>query len=175
MKKWLLIAVMALVFAGCGTGETDTQNSETSFDAVNHSAKGYLFEYNGVTIGADMEADPIISALGEPDQYFESASCAFEGLDKTYSYGSFEITTYEADGVDYINAIWFNDDLVETKEGVCLFEGMDKMTSTYGENYTKDETGRYTYEKDGMKLKFTVNSEDEIISIGYCSTVLDVE
>ena len=63
--------------------------------------------------------------------------------------------------------------MVETTEGISLFMTKDDMISAYGENYT-EEFGMLVYEKEGMKLNFIV-SEDEITSIEYTSTVLDVE
>ena len=186
--------MFALVMTGCGKEKADdSENNSTVVENQNNQEnqgseskndektdtnkvtepKGYVFEYNGVKIGMDMEAAPIISALGEADSYFEAPSCAFEGLDKTYSYGSFEIDTYEQDGKDYISTVFFCDDLIETPEGVCLFETKADMIKAYGEGF-KEEFGMLVYEKEGMKLKFILEG-DEITSIEYSSTVLDVQ
>ncbi len=195
MKKLVLVLMLALVVTGCGkekTDDTGNNNQPTPVESQNNQEnqgsendnnkadtnkvtepKGYVFEYNGVKIGMDMEAAPIIAALGEADSYFEAPSCAFEGLDKTYSYGSFEIDTYEQDGKDYISTVFFCDDLIETPEGVCLFETKADMIKAYGEGF-KEEFGMLVYEKDGMKLKFILEG-DEITSIEYASTVLDVQ
>ncbi len=193
MKKLVLVLLMALVVTGCGKEKAEddannnqptpvesqnNQGSETKEDGKNDTnkvtePKGYVFEYNGVKIGMDMEAAPIITALGEADTYFEAPSCAFEGLDKTYGYGSFEIDTYEQDGKDYISTVFFCDDLIETPEGVCLFETKADMIKAYGDGF-KEEFGMLVYEKDGMKLKFILEG-DEITSIEYASTVLDVQ
>ena len=191
MKKLWLVLMLAMVVVGCGkeNGENkgteptvtpveqqENQNSGDNKDAVTNKVsepKGYVFEYNGVKIGMDMEAAPIISALGDADTYFEAPSCAFEGLDKTYGYGSFEIDTYEQDGKDYISTVFFCDDLIETPEGVCLFETKADMIKAYGEGF-KEEFGMLVYEKEGMKLKFILEG-DEITSIEYSSTVLDVQ
>jgi len=193
MKKLALVLLMALVVIGCGKEKAgddvnnnqptpvesqNNQGSETKEDGKNDTnkvtePKGYVFEYNGVKIGMDMEAAPIIFALGDADTYFEAPSCAFEGLDKTYGYGSFEIDTYEQDGKDYISTVFFCDDLIETPEGVCLFETKADMIAAYGENYT-EEQGMLVYAKDGMKLKFILEG-DEITSIEYSSSALDVQ
>ena len=149
------------------------QNPGTSSGDLKNEAKGYLFEYNGVTVGMDMEAAPIIEALGEPSSYFEAPSCAFEGLDKMYTYGSFEIDTYELNGKDYISAVLLKDDMIATPEGVSLFMKKADMVKAYGENYT-EEFGMLVYEKDGMKLKFIV-TDDEITSIEYATTALDAQ
>ncbi len=196
MKKLVLVLMFALVMTGCGKDKTEdngnennstvvenqnaqeSQDSETKNDDKTDTnkvtePKGYVFEYNGVKIGMDMEAAPILAALGEADSYFEAPSCAFEGLDKTYSYGSFEIDTYEQDGKDYISTVFFCDDLIETPEGVCLFETKADMIKAYGEGF-KEEFGMLVYEKEGMKLKFILEG-DEITSIEYSSTVLEVQ
>jgi len=191
MKKLMLVLVMALVFTGCGkktkenneTGTTPTpveqQNNQvpdknnSQNDNKGTEPKGYVFEYNGVKIGMDMEAAPIIAALGEANSYFEAPSCAFEGLDKNYNYGSFEVDTYELDGKDYIAGVFFCDDLIETPEGVALFETKADMTAAYGESF-KEEYGMLVYEKEGMKLKFILEG-DEITSIEYASGALDVQ
>lgn len=191
MKKLLLVLMLAMIVAGCGkesgnnnaTDTTPTPVERQDNEGVDENKgseankvtepKGYVFEYNGVKVGMDMEAAPIIAALGEPASYFEAPSCAFEGLDKTYSYGSFEIDTYEQDGKDYISCVFFCDDLIETTEGVALFETKADMVAAYGEGF-KEEFGMLVYESEGMKLKFILDG-DEITSIEYASTVLDVE
>lgn len=185
MKKWILFTTLALVLAaGCGSSDAEemkenkttqtnqSQNNQKETPTENVK-KGYVFEYNGVSIGMDMEASAIIEALGEPEDYFEAPSCAFEGLDKTYTYGSFEIDTYEMEGKDYISCVYFRDDMIETPEGISLFMTKDDMIVAYGENYT-EEFGMLVYEKEGMKLKFIL-TDDEITSIEYTSNVLEVE
>ncbi len=182
MKKWKLMmvsAVLALSFAACGgetqtdanNGESEVQN-DVAEDGAEETAKGYVFVYQDVTISVDALAAPVVDALGEPVSYFEAASCAFEGLDKMYTYNSVEIDTYpDEEGVDRISGIILKDDMVETPEGVCLFETKADMIAAYGENY-KEENGLIVYEKDGMKLCFILEN-DEIVSIEYATTVLD--
>ena len=195
MKKLVFVLLFALLVVGCGkensenkpeggnatsVEQQENKNSEevgkgntAATENKNNEPKGYVFEYNGIKIGMDMEAAAIIDALGEPASYFEAASCAFEGLDKTYGYGSFELDTYELNGKDYIAGIFFVDDLIETPEGVCLFETKADMTAAYGEEYI-EEFGMLVYEKDGTKIKFILEG-DEITSIEYASSVLDAQ
>lgn len=177
MKKWLCICLVAAVFSmtACGSDDaSDNSGNKTGENkTISHEAKGYVFEYNGVKIGADMDAAAIVSAIGEDEtkSYYEAPSCAFQGLDKVYGYGSFEINTYELDGKDYVSSVLFKDDTVSTKEGVSLFMTKDDMVKAYGSDYS-DEQGMYVYEKEGMKLKFLIENE-EITSIEYASTILD--
>lgn len=183
MKKAVLLCLTACtIFVGCGINDTDSipagtestvqeENSTPEETDAQEEIKGYIFESNGVDVVIDAEAAPIIDALGEPLSYFEAQSCAFQGMDKMYTYVGFEINTYEEDGVDYISSVRLKDDTVQTQEGVCLFMTMEDMTAAYGEDYA-DEKGMYVYEKDGMKLKFII-FDNEITSIEYASMFLD--
>lgn len=133
--------------------------------------KGYAFIYDGVVIEMDADAEPIIEQLGEPDFYFEAPSCAFEGIDKIYTYGSFELDTYPTDEKDYVSTVIFKDDTIATSDGIGIGDPVEKMEEVYGTDWT-DENGMYVYEKDGMKLCFIVE-DDHIVSVEYRSTVID--
>lgn len=181
MKKGIIaVLISMLVLTACAGKEDDVSNNnpvETEEQNTNggnseaNTEKGYVFEAGAVTIGVDMDMAPIAEALGEPTSYFEAASCAFEGLDKTYTYGSYQITTYPQDDKDYISSILLKDDLVSTKEGVSLFMTEQDMIAAYGENSTQIN-GATVYEKDGMRLAFILE-DGEITSIEYQSAVLD--
>ena len=188
-----LLLVTMLILAGCGgndassdniannnsgnAGAADTQISTEANVTENDTEaapalSGYVFSHNGVDFTVDMEANGVITALGEPASYYEVPSCAFEGMEKIYDYTSFEITTYEVDDVDYIANIYLKDDLVETPEGISLYMTSADLTEAYGDNYTVAE-GQYVYAKDNTKLIVIVNPDLEIISIQYASTFLD--
>ena len=77
ISLFLLAAIMLLSLVGCGSTDIDPQE------------ENFSFTYNGIKITLGAEAAPIIDALGEPRSYTEEPSCAFEGMDKTYYYGSF--------------------------------------------------------------------------------------
>lgn len=146
--------------------DLDTQTQE---EAVEY--KGYTFCCNDVVIEMDAEAAPIVEKLGEAVSYFEAPSCAFEGIDKMYTYNGFELDTYPMNGTDYVSAVIFKDDVVATPEGVSIGDSAEKITETYGEDMT-EEKGMTVYVKDGMKLCFII-AGDSIVSIEYRSTVLD--
>ncbi|HBG77138.1 MAG TPA: hypothetical protein DDW86_09305, partial [Clostridiales bacterium] len=65
--------------------------------------EGYSYEYNGIKIPMNVDAAPIVKKLGKPANYFEAASCAFQGLDKVYTYSNFEIGTYPKGDKDFIS------------------------------------------------------------------------
>ncbi len=96
------------------TGKQEDIQNDTA--QVSDSTKGYAFIYNGVSVTMDADAAPIIEKLGEPASYFEAASCAFEGLDKMYTYSGFEIDTYPVGDKDYVSSVILKDDSVSTAE-----------------------------------------------------------
>ncbi len=190
MKKILAVTMAAalLLLAGCGDSEKvisgdvvnvstggqqettgETESVQPPEQQAQTAAKGYVFMTGGITVEMDGDMNPILAALGEPVSYFEAASCAFEGLDKTYTYNGFEIDTYPAQDKDLISAVILKDDSVTTAEGICIGDSLEKVQGAYGEG--EQENGMVVYEKDGMKLCFILQ-EDSIVSIEYRSTAL---
>lgn len=149
----------------------ETEPNTGSTEAAVAEYKGYALIYNGVAIEIDADAAPIVEQLGEPDSYFEAPSCAFEGIDKIYAYGSIELDTYPMEQKDYVSTIVFKDDIITTTEGIGIGDTVEKMESVYGTSWT-DADGMAVYEKDGMKLCFILEG-DHILSVEYRSTVID--
>lgn len=184
------LAVGMLFVAGCGNEEKVIQGNvqnvvtgeEQPGDAgeeqqgrqeknENGAPKGYVFTYNGTVVEMDAKAESVVEKLGEPASYFEAASCAFEGLDKVYTYSGFELDTYPVGDADHISAVILKDDSVATTEGVSIGDSLEKLEQAYGTD-SSSEGGMLVYGKDGMKLCFILQ-DDEIISIEYRSTVLE--
>lgn len=162
MKKvntWLLGLLALLCLAGCGTGET--------------GESGFLFTYNGCTIAMNGAAAPVIAALGEPESYTEAASCAFDGLDKTYGYGSFYMTTYPAGEQDYVYSVWFVDDGAATAEGIRIGDSRAEVEKAYGEKYF-DGVNAFTMVKGGTKLTIILTN-GAVSSIQYEAEPDDVK
>lgn len=188
----VLILSAALLLAGCGNdakvieGEVKTSGGENSEETAQAGGeetpeeaaagqeaahKGYVFIYNDIVMEMDAEASAVLEQLGEANSYFEAPSCAFEGIDKMYTYGSFELDTYPTGDKDYISAVIFKDDTITTPEGVGIGDSREKLTEAYGDGGA-EEAGMIVYRKDDMKLCFIIQ-DDSIASIEYRSTVLD--
>ncbi len=149
MKKIAIIFILILL-TGCVSKNTDIKHTPDKYE-------GFLFEYNGVEIKLNENAAGLTDKLGEPSEYFEAPSCAFEGLDKFYYYSSFEINTYELNDTDYISQIILKDDSISTPEGIYIGDGIDKAKGVYGEIYT-EENNFYTYTKGKTKLQFITDN-----------------
>ena len=151
----LLAAAMLLCFAGCQPAQTENpQNKEPVQDS-------YSFVYNGTTIALHAPAEAIVAALGEPKKYSESTSCAFEGLDKSYGYGSFYLETYPLGDKDYVYGWYFVDDMVENAEGICIGSTKADVEAAYGaENYN----GTNAFEMTKGSGKLTVILENDVVT-----------
>lgn len=187
MKKKICVLAMAAVMAAgvvaCGNdvkviskdGTTQQTVEATGESSGAETLKGYVFEAEGtegtVSVTTDIEMASVLEKLGNPVKYFEAASCAFEGLDKIYTYQHFEINTYPNGEKDIISSIVLKDDLIETPEGLAI--GMTKadMEAAYGTDY-EEKGNMCVYTKDGMHLSVLVEN-GVISSIEYGSGVLD--
>lgn len=178
MKKWIGIVLTAgmVMLTACGgepqgSSEAVQGSGSSGAQGTAVSKKGYVFTYNGTTVSVDQDMADVLKGLGEAASYFEAPSCAFEGLDKVYTYNGFTIDTYPQDGKDLVSAITLTDDIVTTAEGVYNGSSLADVTAAYGTDYA-EEGGMVVYKKDGMKLCFIVQ-DDVVTSIQYLSTVLD--
>ena len=146
-------------------------NSTAPVHTNNTSVDDFVFEYKGIRISPDMNTNEFLADLGEPLHYYEVKSCAFEGMDKIYTYTSFEISTYPNGANDLVSSIYFKDDTVTTEEGAYLGMAKADVLALYGSNYT-ESAGAYVYSKGGMELHFIFDGET-LASIEYVTTVLD--
>lgn len=162
MKKFILIVTvlcLTLSLAACGSGSETGGN--TSGNTITVPEDTFTFEYKGTKIQFHAEAAPIIAALGEPVKYTESASCAFQGLDKSYYYGSFYLETYPVEDKDYVYGWWFADDSVSTEEGIYIGAPQANVEKAYGtEGY--NGSNAYTIKRDSGSL--TIILKDGVVS-----------
>ena len=175
-----LTAATVLSLAGCGGSKTEgsppssvpySNISEAPVTSKNAQSEtishGFTFVHQGVRIDIDAEASSIIRALGEPVSYFEAASCVFDGQDKMYTYGSFELDTYPTDGKDYVSAVIFRDDSIATAEGLMIGDSVKTLRQVYGEPSSSSEA-LIAYEAGSMELRFILEG-DAIAAIEYIS------
>ena len=103
-------------------------------------------------------------------KYTESASCAFEGLDKSYYYGSFYLETYPQGEEDFVYGWWFADDTVTTPEGIYIGSSKADVDAAYGaENFN----GTNSYDiKDGNG-KLTIILENDVVTSSQYNLVVE--
>ena len=171
MKKLfviLLTGCLLLSLAACGSTPSatpDPSNPGQPSVPVIEKDQNFSFTYKGTQISLHAEAAPIIAALGEPVKYTEAASCAFNGLDKSYYYGSFYLETYPVDGKDFVSGWWYADDSVSTAEGIYIGATKAAVEKAYGtEGY--NGTNAYTVSKEAGTLTIILEN-DAVSSIQY--------
>ena len=160
MKKILIFSLVALmtlsIFCGCDGPQIDGKPK-------------YSFFVGETEIFPGDEAEVILAALGEPKAYDESPSCAFEGLDKVYTYSGFEIQTFTEGGKDYVYIISLTNDLVKTPEGISIGASKTEVIAKYGDKYTSVGENMQ-YEAENCTLQF-IFRDGKVSSIKYTAKV----
>ena len=159
MKRRIALLIVAALLLVCFAGCQDTPAAPTG------PVEEYTFTYKNTEVKLNALAAPIVTALGEPFTYSETTSCAFNGLDKTYGYGSFYIQTYPKDGQDYIYRWWFVDDLVANAEGIRITSTKAEVEKAYG-TAGFDGKNSYTMKQGNGKL-IIILENDAVSSIQY--------
>ena len=183
MKKIFTLALvlaMALSLTACGGGDKPAA-SQPSASAPAQSTPApsapaqstpevklpdaYVFQADGKSVAVNADMADVLAVLGEPASYFEAESCAFNGLDKTYTYSGFVITTRPDGDKDFVNSILLTDDSVTTPEGIYLGSTKSDVLAAYGSE-GEDLGALVTYTKGDCVLNF-VFTDDKVISIEY--------
>ena len=146
-------------------GGDNTADDTPATDGV----QGFLFTAYGQDIYVCAEAAPILAELPEPRDVFESPSCAFEGVDITYFYPGFELTTYPENGKEHVLSVVLTDDSVTTPGGVYLGGTLSGIEKAYGADYTENGS-QVTYSNGRGDLVFSLEG-DVIIGIMYTLVV----
>ena len=162
---------LAAVLASCSApGQVEAQRSpgntpSTSGQTVQAEDGGYVFTApSGCTVAIDDDMAQVLEELGEPQSYFEAASCAFEGLDKTYTYSGFTIIT-RPEETDLVTSILLTDDSTATPEGIYIGSPAESVTAAYGAADKQADT-LLSYTRGGTTLNFILNN-GVVISIEY--------
>ncbi len=129
------------------------------------AAKPYGATINGVNIELDAEANPLLLRLGTHSTYDQSPTCAFEGYDKVYGYGSFEVETYTLGGIDYIRAVHLLDDTQATRKGISVGATVEAVKEAYGDPSRETSLG-LMYTSEETVLEFLIR-DGKVTNINY--------
>lgn len=181
MKKLmtiLLAAALLLILAACGEqktpGETTvpvetTVPGETTVPVettVSQTEEVFAFQANGAEIIPGTAFDP--SVLPATDNVYTIPSCAFEGTDNVYNYGSYEIIAYNEGEGEVVYSVYFIDANLTTPEGLAIGDDAAKVTQLYGEGSVNGT--EITYRK-GNTLLVVILDGDFVASIEYREAV----
>ena len=162
MKKLLLVilsAIMLLSFTACGEDKKTGDNQNKPVNDTNVASHSFTYKDAKIEMGA--EANDVLAKLGDAKSVSEQRSCAFDGMDKTYYYGSLYVTTYPDQGKEFFYNAWFVDDSVTTEEGIYIGSPKADVDNAYGaEKY--NGLNAYMIEKGNSKL--TIIIKDDVVS-----------
>ena len=159
MKKFIAAACIAMLcLVGCT--KQDGQTTENAYVV------------SGVTLVPGINFTQIKDSLPEPVKYQEAASCYFDGLDKVFTYDTYEVRTYPVSGSeDNIQDICVTGGDVKTDKGIGIGSTLSEVLKAYGDDYTL--TGKmYRYYYDGAKYVYFFILDDAVKYYGYA---MDVE
>ncbi|TFG82078.1 MAG: hypothetical protein E4G74_03235 [Erysipelotrichales bacterium] len=158
MKHKIITILFVFLLIGCNSNKKAIDKTDE-----------YYFKIADHEIAMGQEAAAVVASLGEPIDRYSSPSCAFEGEDTVYDFGSYQITTYLSDGIEKFTGFYLIDGTVSTKEGIHIGSSYDEMVSIYGNDYV-ETYGAYTYSRGLTDLSFVIIN-DEITSISYLYAV----
>ncbi|MDR1003352.1 MAG: hypothetical protein LBL82_08840 [Oscillospiraceae bacterium] len=167
MKKFtamLIAALMLVTLFACGGDATDDNPPAGNVK----TEKGFCFVSGETEIYPNDEAAAVIEALGEPKSYFEDPACAFDGVDKVYTYGGFQLRTYTIGETDYVFRVDIIDDTVATPEGLEIGADPAKITELYGE--VENDGVLYKYTKGDSTFSVVVK-DGAVASISYVAVL----
>lgn len=150
MKKIFWAIVLIMLISGCTQKTAEVE---------------YSFEINGLEVTMGEIAEGFLSKTGTPKEQYSAPSCAFDGDDTVYDFGSYQITTYLTNGKEIFTGVYLLDDTVSTKEGIKIGSKLSEMLSVYGDEY-QESYGAYTYSFGLTDLSFVI-IDDVITSISY--------
>ena len=155
--------------SGINTGAevaSAVDNAATAEDDEDEEEEVYSFIYNGISITPNDYTKPLEKLLGDDYKYYESASCAYIGLDKCYVYTDFTIYTYPDDSADdHVLKLVLTTDAVATPEGIKLGDSADRVIEVYGSDY-REVSGSYEYTLADTALQFLMQ-DGAVASIQY--------
>ena len=161
-----------VVLSGGETAQTEAaEGGSDTADGTGDTAAAdaFVFTYNGIAIPMNAPADAVIEQLGDGYTYFEAPSCAYEGMDKVYTYNSIVVRSYTMDGVDYIAAVELKDDTVQTAEGIRIGATEEEVRAAYGEDGNEGTSG-IEYTKGDSFISF-IFEDGRTIAITYTAIV----
>ncbi len=179
MKKILALLMAFALLALCFCGSFAFAADEAEEPEEEEPPYGPLsFTYNEVTFGILDEAEPVMEELGEAEDLFISASCAYQGDDYIYYYDGLELTTNEIDGVFCITGIVLADDTIKTPQGLTIGmnmeEALELMSAIDDEDLTMEENrGVYSFQYGPALLMVKADANGEIAAIQYTAVTED--
>lgn len=175
MKKFfamILALVMCFALVGCGEDEKTSPSPDASAPG-SFAASDLVLKKGDTEYKCDVYIDDIIADFGKDYTYSEAMSCAYDGMDKVYGYGSanIEFSTRPDGDKDIVCEMYVDGGDWTTAKGMTFGASREQVIEAYGEP-TQETNFMYYYilpasnaESDGASLYF-VFQDNAVQAIG---------
>ena len=138
------------------TAEDTTAAAEDTTAGSDEQEPGFVFTFEGVELTPGQAFDA--AALPEANSVYQVPSCAIEGTDNVYNYGTVEVTAFDDGNGEVIYSVYIMDANTPTNEGLYIGDTLDHIVAAYGEDYTR-EGNQITYQKGDTLLIIILGGE----------------
>ena len=136
--------------------EDTTAAAEDTTAGSDELEPGFAFTFEGVELTPGQAFDA--AALPEANSVYQVPSCAIEGTDNVYNYGTIEVTAFDDGNGEVIYSVYIMDANTPTNEGLYIGDTLDHIVAAYGEDYTR-EGNQITYQKGDTLLIIILGGE----------------
>ncbi len=150
MKKTLcalLAALLMLTAAALAETTAEWIAPEPGEAVTAEKDLGVLID--GVFYPVYQPVEPLLDALGEPEETVVSPSCVFEGEDCEYDYAFGSLYTSPIEGGNVWYEFYITGEGMTTTRGLAVGDTVERMLELYGENYFSEGEDMYTYSLSG--------------------------
>lgn len=133
--------------------------SPTEENPLEFTSDMIAVDVSGMQVSINELAQPMIDALGSGYEYEEAESCAYNGMDKKYTYtmtdGYVELSTIPLlDGKDTVCEIYVTCPGIKTSKGIGIGDNVHDIEAVYGTNFTCETVSDYGREDCYMLLTY---------------------
>ena len=79
----------------------------------------------------------LLKKLGDNYHYSEAMSCAYDGMDKIFSYEEYDVYTYPDGDIDRVSEISIYTADAATTKGLKVGDSVERMEELYGAGYVQ--------------------------------------
>ena len=135
----LLMGVVLTAAAGCGSNEQMPGNVTPDAPGIGtFSEADIALIIGGETFRCGEDVTGLLEKLGDDYNYSEAISCAYDGLDKAFSYSDFDIYTYPDGDIDRVSEITVYTADARTPKGLKVGDTVEEMERLYGKDYAEE-------------------------------------
>ena len=153
--KRFFVCCVAVLMLGALLSACGAKNEEQKDGGMD----SFAIVAGGVEIALGADAAPILSQLGEPQSVQEVFDCGAGNSRMWYRFSSFDLFVMKDGKNETVDQIELHDDLISTKEGICIGSTEEKVREVYSDCAVSEQAGRLIFTK-GDTLHLAVDVEN---------------